>query len=154
MWALWVAVSVGRDDGGAGSSSSVTTPPGPELPQGSALPPSTLVVPLAVAGNTDLYLLDTVTEEDARPLVTTAGKDLAPLISPDRRTVLYAHEVGGAAGYELHVVATDGSGDRPLFFGPPEGCASPMRPGWNARNPQEVAVACYPYRGPTGRSCG
>jgi hypothetical protein len=138
------------DGGGSSSSASVSASPSPSvagLPQGDPLPASTLVVPLSVAGNTDLYLLDTVTGADARPVVTTAGKDLAPLISPDRTSIVYAHEVGGAAGYELRVVATDGSGDRPLFEGTLEGCASPKRPGWNAADPQELAVACYPYQG-------
>jgi hypothetical protein len=137
---------------GGGSSSSASVfpspyPPAPDLPQGSRLPDSTLVVPLSVAGNTDLYLLDTVTGDNAWPLVTTHGKDLAPLISPNRTSIVYAHEVGGTAGYELRVVATDGSGDRPLFARTVEGCASPRRPAWNVVDPRELAVACYPYQG-------
>jgi TolB protein len=55
--------------------------------------------------------------------------------------------VGGAPGYELRVVASDGSGDRPLFDGPVPGCAAPMRPGWSASEPDQLAVPCYPFQG-------
>ena len=146
---VWAVTQLGGGSSPASSSSSVTTVSGAAvgLPQGAALPPATVIVPLAVNGNTDLYLVDSAAGGDARPLVAAAGKDLAPVIAPDRRSVIYAHEVGGAAGYELHVVATDGTGDRPLFDGTVEGCAAPMRPGWSAHDPGEIVVPCYAYQG-------
>ena len=143
--AVWAVVQGGGTPDGRSSRSSVSH--SVDLPRAGPLPPSTVVAPLAVAGNTDLYLLDTAGATDARPLVTAAGKDLAPLVSPDRATVLYAHEVGGAAGYELRVVASDGTGDRALFGRTVEGCASPRRPAWNVADPQQLAVACYPFQG-------
>jgi hypothetical protein len=139
----------GNSPRSSSSAPAVASPAaaGLDLPKAGPLPPTTVVVPLAVNGNTDLYLLDSASGADARPLAAAAGRDLAPVISPDRRSVVYSHEVVGAAGYELRVVATDGSGDRLLFDGTVQGCAAPMRPGWSAHDPAELAVPCYPFPG-------
>lgn len=146
--AIWaVAQSGGSSSPSPSPARSVASPVALGLPQGAPLPPGRLVAPLVVAGNTDLYLMDTTGAVEAHPLVAAPGKDLAPLISPDRTSVVYAHEVGGTTGYELRVVATDGSGDRPLFQGTPPGCGAPMRPAWNARDPAQLAVPCYPSQG-------
>jgi hypothetical protein len=148
----WVVLSGGSDGGGSSSSSSSSASPTSTaqdlgLPRGDPLPDSALVVPLTVDGNTDLYVVDTAAADHADPLVEAPAEDVAPLISPGRRSVVYAHKVGGDAGYELRVVATDGSGDRALFPRSVEGCASPTRPGWNEKEPTQLAVACYPYFG-------
>lgn len=135
----------GSSNGGASSpSSSVSAPPaapGPGLPQGAPLPDTTLVAPLMVDNQADLYLLDTVSGGDAAPLATSGANDVAPLISADRRSVVYARSTGGG-GYELHTVATDGSGDRLLFDPAAAGCATFTRPAWNAADPQQLAVPC------------
>jgi Tol biopolymer transport system component len=127
----------------ASSTAASTSPPDLGLPQGAPLPDTTVVAPLTVGGNTDLYLLDTTAAATEGPLTTAAEEDLAPLISPDRRTILYTRFVGEPHDVELRVMASDGTGDRPLFDGPVEGCTSPMRPGWNPADPGQLAVACY-----------
>jgi TolB protein len=133
----------GDSPGGSGASSSVSaSPSAPELglPQGAPLPDTTLVAPLTIDGQVDLYLLDTVSGDDAARLVTAGGNDVAPLVSPDRRSVVYARSTGGA--YELRTVATDGSGDRLLFDPASAGCASFTRPAWNLADPRQLAVPC------------
>ena len=87
--------------------------------------------------DTDLYLMDTGGGIGQR-LTTEPGKDVGPLISVDRSTIVYQHEFAPEQ-YELRVMATDGSGDRLL---PVEGCPFPDRPAWNPADTGQLAVAC------------
>ena len=86
------------------------------------------MAPLTVDNQADLYLLDTVSGGDAAPLVTSGANDVAPLISADRRSVVYTGSSGGG-GYELHTVATDGRGLRDLYETGLERCRPPATGG-------------------------
>jgi Tol biopolymer transport system component len=132
-----------EDPGGPSSSSSGSTSSSPVdlgLPRGAPLPDTTLVAPLKVDDDVDLYLLDTASDDQATPLVQAGENDVAPLISPDRTSIVYARSTGG--GYELRTVASDGSGDRLLFDPAAAGCASFTRPAWNVADPHQLAVPC------------
>jgi Tol biopolymer transport system component len=83
--------------------------------------------------------VDTGSGSTTLQLTKAPGDDGGPLISPDRRSVVYQHDSGG--GTELRVVASDGTGDRPLF-GSDIGCPNLGRPAWNPVDPTVLAVAC------------
>ncbi len=119
------------------STSETTPPPDLELPQAAPLPETTLVVPRIVDGATDLYLQDT--GGDSRRLTTAPEIDEGPVISPDRSTILYQRKATADSPYELRLMASDGSGDRPL---PIENCPNPSRPAWNPGDPTQLAVPC------------
>ncbi|MGY1813403.1 protein kinase domain-containing protein [Blastococcus sp. SYSU D00820] len=123
------------------------------LPRGPALPAGTLVVPHQVDPSSsyletavDLWLVDADTGAVGTRL-TDSGRALHPVISPDRRSVVYWYGDGQTA--ELRVVGTDGSGDRPLFDPAPADCPQPQRPAWNVSDPTQLALACS---GPDGAS--
>jgi TolB protein len=133
---------LGNGDGPGEEAPTPTTSapaptPGPLLPQGPPLSDSTLVVPRAVDDETDLYLVDADGGTGQR-LTTASGRDVGPLVSADRSTILYQHEVAPDR-YELRATGADGSGDRLL---PVEGCPSPDRPAWNPADSTQLAVAC------------
>ena len=73
---------------------------------------------------------------------SAAGVDAYPVVSPDRRTVIYQQV--SDSGRSLRVAgAADGSGDRPLVAHVPKQCARSMgRPAWNPRTPDVLAVVC------------
>jgi serine/threonine protein kinase len=159
---IWLAVAVavlvaggatwwfvGRGDGtsggsGASSSASPTTESPAQaafdaLPRADPLPAGTLVEPRSADGAVDLYLVDTGSGSTTLQLTKVPGDDVGPLISPDRRSVVYQHDTG--AGTELRVVASDGTGDRPLF-GSDIGCPKVGRPAWNPVDPTQLALTC------------
>ncbi|GAA3154193.1 hypothetical protein GCM10010531_01550 [Blastococcus jejuensis] len=126
----------------ASQTSSSTTPPGiPGLPAAEELPSATLVAPRSQDGNTDLYLLDTGTGSTTLRLTSAPEADTAPLLSPDRRTIAYIQKSADGRG-SLRVVATDASGDRPMFETPPPGCGSVLRPAWNPVDGRQLALVC------------
>ena len=74
--------------------------------------------------------------------VTTAAEDdVAPVISRDRRNLIYVREF--STGAQVRTVSVDGQGDRPLFDPPLTGCGAPGRPAWNPSDPTQLALACY-----------
>lgn len=111
------------------------------LPRGEALGPTTLVVPLEVDGSTDLYLVDAATGSRTTRLTAAPDTSLGPVLAPDRSTVVYLRATDD--GYELRVVGTDGTDDRPLFSAPLPDCRVPMRPAWNPTDPTQIAIACH-----------
>ena len=133
-------------DTGSASQSTIsggTSPPEQALqalPRAAALAPTKLVVPRDVGGNVDLYLVDAETGETKGQLTTAGEDDLGPILLPDRQGVVYIRKTD--SGDELRVVATDGSGDRPLFETPVAGCGAPSRPAWNPAEPTQLAITC------------
>ena len=71
----------------SGPSGSATS-----LPAGAALSDSQMVVPIGVGGDWELYLADTAHPGSLRRLTSIAGIDTSPVLSPDRRTMIWVHE--------------------------------------------------------------
>lgn len=114
---------------------SSTEPPGPSLPQSpEPLPTSTLTVSAPAEGAYAAFAIDVVSGE-YRALTSTSPTPVAPVLSPDRRTVLWV------AGDRIEVAGADGSGRQDLFTLPAD-CEAPARPSWNHANPGELVVAC------------
>jgi hypothetical protein len=137
-------------DGASGSSTTATTsttpPPIPGLPAGDPLAPTTLVAPRTQAGDTDLYLVDAATGQTLGQVTTEARPDVAPLLSPDRRTIAYV-QLAAEGASTLRVVGSDGTGDRPMFVTPPPGCRTVFRPAWNPVEPTQLALVCVDATG-------
>jgi len=115
------------------------------LPSGPGLAGNVLVANQQIDGNLDLYAVDSSTGQAQTRLTTDAALDFGPVIAPDRASVVYLHQQGDAL--ELWVVATDGTGARPLFARTPPGCDSVLRPAWNPADPSMLAVVCLDAAG-------
>ena len=115
----------------------------PALPQSAPLTGTELVVPMRVDGNWDLYLAETSQQSPVRRLTTDPALDVWPVLSPDRRSVVYVHRLSSAGqGEALRVMAADGSGDRELFPTPPE-CSGRLRaPAWDPADPSWLVLPC------------
>jgi molecular chaperone DnaK len=81
-----------------------------------------------------------VADGTSRRLTTSPDDDIFAVISTDRRTVIYEHEVSKTQ-HDLRVVGADGKGDRPLFDQMPEDCENVTRPAWS-RDLEYLAVPC------------
>jgi serine/threonine protein kinase/Tol biopolymer transport system component len=146
--AVWL---LNRGDGGNGGSSSTSTSTTATttaslVPQAAKLSDTTLVAPRNNGQNTDLYLIDADTGATVGRVTSGPEQDVAPLLSPDRRTIAYVQQTAAGIGV-LRVVATDGSGDRPMFATPPPGCDSVLRPAWNPVDANQLALVCIDSAG-------
>jgi len=131
------STSPGSDSGGqSGSANSSEL----GLPIGPPLAASVLVTSHETGENLDLYTVDSVTGETQTQLTSDATREYLPLISPDRTSIVYINRLEVA---ELWVMASDGSGARPLFTEQPDGCDRIRgRPAWNPADPSMLAVVC------------
>lgn len=135
------APSSGAQSSETGGQSTPAEAAYADLPRSGALSDGTIVIPREVEGDVDLYLVDAATGDTTAQITDSADDDLGPLISPDRQSVVYVRKL--ATGDELRVVASDGTGDRPLFGAGVEGCAAPGRPAWNPVAPTQLVLGCY-----------
>lgn len=133
---------------GAGTTPEQSRPPSSAelgLPSGPALADNLLVANQDVAGTLDLYTIDSRTGQIVTRLTSDDSPADFPVISPDRSSVVYVSQ--RAESVELWVVATDGTGARPLFAETPPGCDSVRRPAWNPADPSMLAVVCMDAAG-------
>jgi Tol biopolymer transport system component len=113
------------------------------LPRAGALPDSALIVPRDVGGNVDLFVVDADSGATGARLTTAPEQDGSPQISPDRQTVLFLRKQADDTRV-LMTVATDGTGERPVFPTPLADCPDPRRPAWNQANPTQLVLRCSP----------
>ena len=95
------------------------------LPASAPLDAQVIVWPRARDGNWDIALLDLRTEKETR-LTTGKAVDEGPVISRNRRTIIYTRTVDDRP--TLRVMAADGTRDRLLFDRPLPDCFRPSRP--------------------------
>ncbi len=114
-------------------------------PSSAPLPANQLIAPRSLKGNIDLYLVDAAAGAVLKPLTTDPAQDSGPILSPDRSSVVYRHIEGETT--ELRVMAADGTGIRPLFATPPDGCVTPNRPAWNPIHSDLLAIQCVDAAG-------
>ena len=137
----------GAPSGSASDTSGATDPAQAAydaLPRSStALGDQTLIAPQLVDENLDLYVLDASGAVGGR-LTTGPQRDVGPLISTDRRTLIYTRQAADVdEDRELWTMTVEGQGDRPLFEPPLNGCSEPGRPAWNPADQTQLAVVCY-----------
>ena len=95
------------------------------LPASAPLDAEIIVWPRAREGIWDIALLDLRTETET-PLTTGKALDEGPVISRNRRTIIYTRTVDDRP--TLRVMAADGTRDRVLFDRPLPDCFRPSRP--------------------------
>src|SRR4029434_1526022 len=76
----------------AASSSASSSPPAPPLPRSTALTQTQLLVPVRVDGTHDIYLGDVTKNAPVRALIKRPGNDTDVSVSPDRASMIYAHD--------------------------------------------------------------
>lgn len=114
-----------------------TTAPGPAVPQAAApLPKNVIVFPEGTKDNEDIWTVRADGSE-RKLLVGNPGTDTWPVISHDRKTVLYVHIEKG--GQSLRVVSVDGKDDR-VFASVGSICKLTSRPAWSSTG--MIAVVC------------
>ena len=142
------------------ASSAPASPPATTdaagLPISAPLTDSQLVVPAKIDDNWDLWLADTETATPVARLTTDPAVDAGPVISPDRRTVIYTQNLDSEGKRTLLVKGAASPGDgRTLFKKMPSQCAGTVfRPAWNPNvSPEaggEIAVPCMNANGKYG----
>ncbi len=115
------------------------------LPHATPLGPQVVVMPQVVDGAGDLYAVDAGTAETVARLTNGAGGPQAPVLSPDRGSVVYVQS--SAISGTIRAVAVDGSGDRTLWDGRPADCQTYFRPAWNPIDQTRLAVPCVTTKG-------
>ena len=85
-------------------------------------------------------------------LTIDPATDAGPVISPDRRTVIYTQDLDNDGKRTLLVKGAASPGDgRALFSKMPSQCAGTVfRPSWNPVVPEEIAVPCLNANGKYG----
>jgi molecular chaperone DnaK len=139
---LTILLTRGNDD-----PSTANPPPSTMLPASAPLTGQQLIVSMKLSGNTDLYLADTGVGAPTKRLTSGSGADVAPALSPDRKSVIFVHLKKKRT---LRVMAVDGTGQRALFDRTPAGCANVLHAGWNPTDPTMLALACQDKAGTAG----
>ena len=122
-------------------SPSPTTPAAPTLPQSAQpLANDVIVWPRNVGGNWDITTI-TAAGAIGQNLTDSPDEDNFPVISADRRTVVYLHRTSPTTR-ELHVMGADGTGDRPLLATVPPGCADLTRPAFGEQPVPQLVLPC------------
>jgi molecular chaperone DnaK len=124
----------------------------PALPASAPLPDDQLVVTLRTNGSWDLYLASVSSPGPVRRLTRGPASDNAPVLSADRRTLIYQHDANPDNDTRtLRVMAVDGTGDRELFSRVPSFCTGKMyRPAWSPVDPTLLAMTCTDSSGRYG----
>ena len=122
-------------------SASPTTPAVATLPQSAQpLANDVIVWPRNVGGNWDITTI-TAAGAIGQNLTDSPDEDNFPVISADRRTIVYLHRTSPTTR-ELHVMGADGTGDRPLLATVPPGCADLTRPAFGDRPVPQLVLPC------------
>ena len=112
---------------------------GPGLPASEALAPHQFVVPRGRNDATQLSLASISGVVPPRRLPSTiSGRNSWPVLSADRRTIIYISQVTGS----LRTRAVDGSGDRALIKSPPKNCGQITRASWSPADQSIMVVEC------------
>ena len=69
---------------------------------------------------------------------SVGGRNSWPVLSADRRTIIYINYVAGT----LRTMASDGRGDRALIKSPPRGCGQITRVSWGPADQSIMVVEC------------
>jgi Tol biopolymer transport system component len=135
-----------------GTASPSPAPSVRALPTSAPLADDQLVVTMRHGDSWDLYLASVDRSRPLRQLTDGPANEFVPVLSPDRRSVVYQYDADPDDSVRtLHVMAADGTGDRELFSPVPSFCAGTMyRPGWSPVDPTLLALPCTDRSGTYG----
>jgi hypothetical protein len=120
------------------------------LPTAEPLGPGQFVVPRGADDTTQLNLASVSGVVPPRMLPSAVGgRNSWPVVSADRRTIIYVNYVAGT----LRTMAADGSGDRPLIKSLPMGCGQITRASWSPADQSIMVIECR-TQGPSGPTLG
>jgi dipeptidyl aminopeptidase/acylaminoacyl peptidase len=112
---------------------------GVDLPTSRALAPHQFVVPRGRNDATQLNLASVSGVVPPRTLPSTiSGRNSWPILSADRRTIIYISQVTGS----LRTRAVDGSGDRALIKSRLKNCGQITRASWSPADQSIMVVVC------------
>jgi len=131
-------VSTEPTAGPPATTTKPTTGPGVDLPTSAPLAMQQFIVPRGKDAATQLSLADMAGVGGPRTLSTVAGRNSWPMLSDDRRTIIYINYVAGT----LRTMAADGSGDRPLIESSPRGCGNITRASWSPADQSVMIIEC------------
>jgi len=103
---------------------------------------------LVAAGDDDnsmrIFRVDTAASTQPVPVSQGDGNEWLPVLSPDRRTLVYSRENGDSGSFVLYTAGVDGSEHRELFDQQtPEECRkSTGRPAW-IPGTEELVLRCF-----------
>jgi hypothetical protein len=125
---------------GSSASTRPTTAPGVEFPTSEPLAADQFVVPRGRNDATVLYLASVSGVVAPHRLASTSirGRNSWPMLSADRRTIIYINYVAGT----LRTMAADGSGDRALITSPHSRCGQITRASWSPADQSIMVVEC------------
>ncbi|HET9302480.1 MAG TPA: hypothetical protein VFO20_06875 [Propionibacteriaceae bacterium] len=115
-----------------------TRAPGVDLPISDPLAPDQFVVPRGINQATQLNLANVSGVVPPQRLSSAAaGRNSWPVLSQDRRTIIYINYAEGS----LRTMAADGSGDRALITSPPN-CGQITGTSWSPADQSIMVVEC------------
>ena len=110
------------------------------LPAGPPLAPNLIVVPMRTDDDDDdtrpLYLVDAGSSADPEKLPGPDGKLANPMLQKDRTSIVFLEDG------TLHVMASDGSGERDLADREPAGCDTVAGASWSQADPSTLVISC------------
>jgi hypothetical protein len=133
--------SIVREPTASKAPSKTTKPsvgPGVALPASDPLVAQQFVVPRGGDKATQLDVANVAGVIPPRRLSSVGGRNSWPMLSGDRRTIIYINYVAGT----LRTTAADGTGDRPLIKSPPKNCGQITRASWSPADQSIMVVEC------------
>jgi WD40-like Beta Propeller Repeat len=136
--------SASRPSAASATTGEPSSGPGVSLPTSDPLPLQQFVVPRGRNADTELNLANVAGVVGPRALSTADGRNSRPMLSGDRRTIIYINYAAGT----LRAMAADGSGDRLLIKPQRRGCREITRASWSPADESIMVVECRAARGP------
>jgi len=120
------------------TTTSSTTDVGVVLPASDPLAAQQFIIPRGEDAATQLNLANVAGVVGPRRLSNASGRNSWPMLSADRRTIIYINYAAGT----LRTVAADGTGDRRLITSQPRGCGEITRASWSPADQSIMVVEC------------
>jgi hypothetical protein len=124
------------------AASAPTASPTPEvgvvLPASDPLAAQQFIIPRGNDDATQLNLANIAGVVGPHRLSNAGGRNSWPMLSADRRTIIYINYAAGT----LRTMAADGTGDRRLIASRPKSCGEITRASWSPADQSIMVVEC------------
>ncbi|HEU5485484.1 MAG TPA: Hsp70 family protein [Microlunatus sp.] len=125
--------------GGSTTPSAGASPPAAALPAGPPLAQNLVVVPMRTDDDDEdarpFYLVD-VEGDSVQQLESPDGKLANPMLQKDRTSIIFLEDG------TLHVMGSDGNGERDLMDRDPAGCDNVAGASWSQASPTTMVISC------------
>jgi hypothetical protein len=120
------------------TTTSSTPDGGVALPASAPLAVQQFIIPRGKDAATQLNLANVAGVVGPRRLSNAGGRNSWPMLSADRRTIIYINYVADT----LRTMAADGTGDRRLISPQPKSCGEITRASWSPADQSIMVVEC------------